>query len=126
MFKIDYARTFEEYAKQQGWSQELTTDKYAPYCKEFYERAARIIEGIYPFYEDDLEKLGGPEMAADIIDCFNASISTGCMEKDAHEELLKFYEDIEKLDEDIYEHLGFIFDIFVELYTKYLDRNFYW
>ena len=65
-------------------------------------------------------------MAADIIYCFNASIENRCMEKEAYEELLKFYDDIEKLDDDIYDHLGFIFDIFVELYTIYLDKERYW
>ena len=126
MCRIVWPKTFEEYAKKQGWSEELMTDEYAPYCKEFYERAARIIEGIYPFYKEDVERLGGPKMAADIIDCFNASIDNRCMEKEAYEELLRFYEDIEKLDDDIYNHLGFIFDIFVELYTIYLDKERYW
>ena len=124
MCRIIYPKTFEEYARNNEWEEELLNDEYAPYCKEFYERAAKIINSIYPFYPEDLDKLGGPKMAADLTYCFNASISTGCMEEEGHKELLKFLDDIEKLDEDIYMHLGFIFDEFVHLYSIYLKGEF--
>lgn len=124
MCRIIYPKTFEEYAKKNDWKEEWLNDEYAPYCKDFYERAAKIINNIYPFYQDDLEKLGGPKMAADLTYCFNASISTGCMEEEGHKELLKFLDDIEELEEDIYMHLGFIIDEFVELYSIYLKGEF--
>lgn len=123
MCGLQYPWIFEEYAKQQGWSEELTTDEFAPYCKEYYERAVKIINNIYPFREEDRKKLGGPEMAKDFYFCVNASISCGCMTDDAYDELVKFVDDLDKLDEETSLMISFIFDIFHELYTYYLGED---
>ena len=126
MFSIQYPWTYEEYAKKQGWDEELTTDEFAPYCKKYYEQAVHIINNILPFREEDRKKLGGPDMAADLDYCLNASISCGCVSEETQEEIVKFFEEFDELDGEISMVTSFIIDIFYELYTHYLGEDPIW
>ena len=123
MYGIQFPWTYEEYAKEQGWDEELTTDEFAPYCKKYYEKAVKIINNIAPFSEEDRKKLGGAEMAADLEYCLDASISCGCVSEEIQDELVKFFEEFDELDGEISMVTSFIIDIFYELYTYYLGED---
>ena len=123
MCSIQYPWTYEEYAKQQGWDEELTTDEFAPYCKKYYEQAVQIINNIMPFSEEDRKKVGGPEKAADLEYCLNASVSCGCVSDETYDAMVKFFDEFDELDGEIGMVTSFIIDIFYELYTCYLGES---
>ena len=108
-----------EYTEKNNTSSDVFS-RYAPYCKEFYERAIRLVDEIEPFCDDELQELTHIYAKPFPQHCLLASLHYKHISCEAYERCIALFNDIKKYQSETGAHLEFVTDMFAELYRKYL------
>ena len=86
-------------------------DEYAPIARKFYEAAAHLINQFEPFTREEVLFL--LENECDDIECLNALLEYGHIDRRLYEEVIELIDEMGACPEDQLLELGFVFDLFL-------------
>ena len=113
--------TYEEYGEWMEFTEVEMEDEYAPTAKVFYERAAAVINSIKPFDESVTEELKDKELLGFPFDLLKQSLEHDCMTQEIYDECMQLYDDMCECEGEEFMVIGFVFDLFTDLYDEFLE-----
>ena len=112
--------TYEEFGEWMGFNEDEIEDKYAHAVKRFYERAALLINDIQPFDAVFVAMMKYRENPGSTVDIIERFFESDCMTEETYLACMQLYDDMCECEGEAFTMLGFIFDLFVDLYYEFL------
>lgn len=95
-------------------------DKYVVLAKKYYEKAAKLMKEFTPFTDEEARLLRILNYT-DIIDLTVVSHEYGHISDGAFEKCMEIFEEMGAHSSEEFAELGFVFDLFVELFDEYMN-----
>lgn len=117
----EYLSLMKEEFKDEMWEVEIDeNDKSIVLAKKYYEKAAQLMKEFTPFTDEEARVLR-------ILNCTNTidltvlSHEYGHISDEAFGKCMEIFEEMGELSFEDFAELGFVFDLFVELFDEYMN-----